>query len=233
MAERRRFVIGDIHGCIQTFRYLVEEVLHLGPTDTLFLLGDTIDRGPGSKAVIDYLMELSVSLTVRPVMGNHEFMMLRSLEDEDFFRRWILNGCAETLISFGVDPSRVNDRGCVSLIPGAYFDFFREWPLYEETDDFLFVHAGLDAFNKDPLGDLQSLLWTRNEDAPQDILKGRKLIHGHTPVALSIIRDRLKDPGTKVLNLDGGCVYNKYPGLGILVALDLDQMKLHSVKNRD
>jgi hypothetical protein len=35
------------------------------------------------------------------------------------------------------------------------------------------------------------------------------------------------------LNLDGGCVYNKYPGLGILVALDLDQMKLHSVKNRD
>ena len=233
MAEYRRFVIGDIHGCIQTFRYLVEEVLQLGPADTLFLLGDTIDRGPGSKAVIDYIMELSVSLTVRPVMGNHEFMMLRSLEDEDFFRRWIQNGCAETLISFGVDPSRINERDSVYQIPRAYFGFFRDWPLYEETDDFLFVHAGLDAFSKDPLGDLQSLLWTRKEDTPEDILKGRKLIHGHTPVALSQIQERLRDPEAKVLNLDGGCVYNKYRGLGNLVALDLDQMKLHSVKNRD
>ena len=233
MAERRRFVIGDIHGCIRTFQYLVEEVLHLGPTDILFLLGDTIDRGPGSKAVIDYIMELSVSSTVKPVMGNHEFMMLRSLEDEDFFRMWILNGCAQTLISFGVDPSRVNNRDSVFQIPSAYFDFFRGWPLYEETDDFFFVHAGLDAFSKDPLSDVQTLLWTRNEDAPRDILKGRKLIHGHTPVALSLIHDRFRDPGAKVLNLDGGCVYNKYPDLGILVALDLDQMKLHSVRNRD
>lgn len=233
MAERRRFVIGDIHGCIRTFQYLVKEVLHLGPADTLFLLGDTIDRGPGSKAVIDYIMELSVSSTVRPVMGNHEFMMLRSLEDEDFFRMWILNGCAQTLISFGVDPSRVHNRDSVFQIPPAYFDFFRGWPLYEETDDFFFVHAGLDAFSKDPLSDVQTLLWTRNEDAPRDILKGRKLIHGHTPVALSLIHDRFRDPGAKVLNLDGGCVYNKYPDLGILVALDLDQMKLHSVRNRD
>jgi serine/threonine protein phosphatase 1 len=91
----------------------------------------------------------------------------------------------------------------------------------------------LDAFSKDPLSDVQTLLWTRNEDAPQDILKGRKLIHGHTPVALSFIHDRFRDPGAKVLNLDGGCVYNKYPDLGNLVALDLDQMRLHSVRNRD
>jgi serine/threonine protein phosphatase 1 len=233
MSENRRVVIGDIHGCIQTFRYLVEEVLQLGPTDTLFLLGDTIDRGPGSKAVIDYIMELSGSLTLRPVMGNHEFMMLRSLEDEDFFRRWLLNGRAETLISFGIEPYKIYDQYSVSLIPEAYFDFFRGWPLYEETDDFFFVHAGLDSFSKDPLSDVQTLLLTRSEVAPEAILKGRKLIHGHTPVVLSLIRDRLRDPEAKVLNLDGGCVYNRYPGLGNLVALDLDQMKLHSVKNRD
>jgi len=233
MAESRRFVIGDIHGCIRTFQYLVEEILHLEPADTLFLLGDTIDRGPGSKAVIDYIIELSDFLTLRPVMGNHELMMLRSLEDEDFFRRWILNGCAQTLISFGVDPSGVQDRDSVFQIPHVYFDFFRKWPLYEETDDFVFVHAGLVAFSKNPFGDVQSLLWSRVEDAPQEILKGRMLIHGHTPVPLSRIRERLQDPEARVLNLDGGCVYNRYPGLGNLVALDLDQMKLHSSGNRD
>jgi serine/threonine protein phosphatase 1 len=233
MAESRRFVIGDVHGCIQTFRYLVEDVLQLVPTDTLFLLGDIIDRGPGSKAVIDYIMELSGSSTLRPIMGNHEFMMLRSLEDENVFRMWILNGCTQTLINFGVEPSMVNYWNSVSLIPPVYFDFFKGWPLYEETDDFFFVHAGLDIFSRDPLNDVRTLLWTRNEDAPQDILKGRKLIHGHTPVALSQIQERLQDPDTKILNLDGGCVYNNYPGLGHLVALDLDQMRLHSVKNRE
>jgi len=233
MAECRRFVIGDIHGCIRTFKFLVEEVLRPGRADILFLLGDTIDRGPGSKAVIDYILEISGSLTVRPVMGNHEFMMLRSLEDEDFFLRWILNGCAQTLISFGIDPSRVHDRNSVSLIPPAYFDFIRKWPLYEETEDSLFVHAGIDACSKDPLHDAGTLLWTRNEDAPEDILKGRKLIHGHTPVPLSIIRERLLDPEARVLNLDGGCVYKNYPGLGHLVALDLNRKKLYPVRNRE
>jgi serine/threonine protein phosphatase 1 len=233
MAESRRFVIGDVHGCIRTFQFLVEQVLKLDSADTLFLLGDTIDRGPGSKEVIDYILELSDHLTVRPVLGNHEFMMLHSLADEDMFRRWILNGCAPTLISFGVDPSKVQDLDSVSLIPSAYFDFLWRWPLYEETDDFFFVHAGLDDSGKDPLKEVTTLLWTRNEDAPQDILKGRKLIHGHTPVPLSVIRDRILDPGTKVLNLDGGCVYNRYPDLGYLVALDLDQMQMYSVKNRD
>jgi serine/threonine protein phosphatase 1 len=233
MPENRRFVIGDIHGCIRTLKYLVENVLRLEPADTLFLLGDIIDRGPGSKEVINYIMALSVTSTVRPVMGNHEFMMLRSLEDEDFFYRWTLNGCAQTLISFGVDPSKVYDRDSVFQIPQSYFDFFRRWPLYEETDDFFFVHAGLDAFSEDPLSDVDTLLWTRNEDAPQDILKGRKLIHGHTPVSLSLIHNRLLDPEVKVLNLDGGCVYNRYPDLGNPVALDLDQMRLHSVRNRD
>ena len=73
MLEGRRFVIGDIHGCFRTFRYLVEEELHLNPSDTLFLLGDLIDRGKESKAVIDYIRELSATMTVKPVMGNHEF----------------------------------------------------------------------------------------------------------------------------------------------------------------
>jgi serine/threonine protein phosphatase 1 len=233
MREDRRFVIGDIHGCFRTFKYLVEEDLHLKSNDTLFLLGDTIDRGTGSKAVIDYIRELSGNINVRPIIGNHEYMMLRSLEDEDFFYRWTLNGCAQTLLSFGVDRSIVNNRSSVYQIPESYFEFIKTWPMYEETDDFLFVHAGLDVYSKDPLTDVETMLWTRNEDFPKEILKDRKLIHGHTPVPLSVIGDRLLNPDTKVIDLDGGCVYKNYPGLGYLVALDLDLMELHFVRNME
>jgi serine/threonine protein phosphatase 1 len=233
MSESRRFVIGDIHGCFLTFKYLVEEKLHLKPNDTLFLLGDTIDRGAGSKQVIDYIRKLSVTMNVRPVIGNHEFMMLQSLENEYSFITWTLNGCAQTLLSFGVDRSMVLEPGSVFQIPEFYIEYIKTWPLYEETNDFFFVHAGLNGYIKDPLTDVESMLWTRDEDVPVNILKDRTLIHGHTPIPLSSIRKRLQNPKSKVFNLDGGCVYKNYPWLGHLVALDLDKMVLYSVRNKD
>ncbi len=55
----RRFVIPDIHGCARTFRALVEDVIRLKPMDSLYLLGDYIDRGPRSKDLLDKILELS------------------------------------------------------------------------------------------------------------------------------------------------------------------------------
>jgi serine/threonine protein phosphatase 1 len=231
-AENRRFAIGDIHGCIRTFRYLVEEVLHFNETDTLFLLGDYIDRGPGSKETIDYIIRLMSVASVRPIMGNHEYMLLKSLEDERFFTRWRMNGCAETLVSFGATPSLAMDPASVHVIPSEYIKFFSTLPLYEDSGDFLFVHGGLDVKRENPLSDPETLLWTRNEDTPEEILGKRKLIHGHTPVELAAIQQRLDHPHTRVINLDGGCVYNR-TGQGYLVALDLDGMKLYAEKNRE
>jgi len=49
---RNRYAIGDVHGCCRTLLTMVEELLRLGPDDTLFLLGDLIDRGPDSKGVL-------------------------------------------------------------------------------------------------------------------------------------------------------------------------------------
>ena len=233
MRKGRRYVIGDIHGCFHTFKYLVEEELHMKPGDTLFLLGDTIDRGARSKEVIDYIRELSSIMTVKPIMGNHEYMMLRSLEDEDYFHTWTLNGCVKTLVSFGVNRFVATRRESVFQISKEYIEFIKTWPLYEETSDFIFVHAGLDPHVKDPLSNVHSMLYRRKEDFPEDILGKRKLIHGHTPVPVSSIIERLGNPGIKVLNLDGGCVYNNYPGLGVLVAMDLDKMSIYSAKNID
>jgi len=232
MSENRRFAIGDIHGCIHTFRYLVEEVLQINAGDTLFLLGDYIDRGPGSKETIQYIRHLSSFTSVKPVMGNHEFMLLKSLENEAFFELWFMNGCEATLMSFGAGPTLAMEPASVHLIPDEFVEFFKALPLYEQTDDFFFVHAGLNPKSDDPLSDEETLLWTRSEDVPEEILGKRKLIHGHTPVELTLIQQRVEDPRSTVINLDGGCVY-RYRGLGYLVALDLDQMKLFPVKNRE
>ena len=52
-----RFAISDIHGCAKTFEALLEQIA-LTKDDTLFLLGDLIDRGPGSKEVVDKVLQL-------------------------------------------------------------------------------------------------------------------------------------------------------------------------------
>ena len=57
----RQIAISDIHGCARTFKKLVLEKVVLDKQDTLFLLGDYINKGPDSKGVLDFIFELKNS----------------------------------------------------------------------------------------------------------------------------------------------------------------------------
>lgn len=68
--KKREFAIADIHGCCRTFRHLLEQI-GFGKQDTLYLLGDYIDRGPDSRGVIETILELvREGYDIRPHMGN-------------------------------------------------------------------------------------------------------------------------------------------------------------------
>jgi serine/threonine protein phosphatase 1 len=87
-----RYVISDIHGCFKTFKQLVEEVVKLTKSDQLFLLGDYVDRGPSTVAVLDYIMELIESgYHIYPLRGNHEDDLLEFAKGEPRFLLWRLN----------------------------------------------------------------------------------------------------------------------------------------------
>ncbi len=234
MDKGHRYVIGDIHGCINSFRKLVEDGIRLKMEDTLFLLGDYVDRGPDPKGVIDYIMELQhKGFRVNPIMGNHEYMMLHASDSEEDFGLWSINGHAPTLISFGIDPSRVGTMASVFDIPKKYLKFISGLPLSAATEGFLLVHAGIAKDSREPLEDAQILLWTREEINHRKLLKNRRLIHGHTPMSLVSIRDRVYDPEEKFINLDGGCVFRNYKGFGNLVALNLDTLDILVQENID
>jgi serine/threonine protein phosphatase 1 len=231
MAKGRRFVIGDLHGCVSTFREMTEVQLRLRKEDTLFLLGDYIDRGPDSKGVVDHILDLQKrSYRVVPIMGNHEYMLLNAVDDEEEFGLWEFNGSFATLISFGIDASRAREPGSVHEIPGFYIDFFRNLPIYAETPGFVMVHAGIGHDKQNPF-DPDFALWTREEYYNRQLMNGRRLVHGHTPFSLASIRERVHDPEEKFINLDGGCVYNDYKDYGNLVALDLDSLELYVQEN--
>jgi len=216
---RNRYAIGDVHGCCRTLRTMVEELLRLGPDDTLFLLGDLIDRGPDSKGVLDYLLHLiKVEYDIRPLMGNHEELCLKAAAGDTFAERvWFSNGGWGTMRQFGVE----RPEG----IPKRYLDFMAAMPRIFIEPDYVLVHAGLDFETEDPLRNTtpQTMLWDRSTRVQPRNIGGRTLVCGHTVTPLFAIRDSL---ASRVIHLDNGCFDRGGVEYGSLVALNLDTREL-------
>jgi serine/threonine protein phosphatase 1 len=218
----RRFAVPDIHGCADTFRRLAVQIA-LGAGDTLFILGDLIDRGPDSRGVLDEIVRLrEEEVDVVALRGNHEEMLLDSCRDRDDFRLWMMNGGGATLASFAVEDA--------CEIPRIYLELIASFPLYAETEGFVLAHAGLNFEIADPFADREAMLWVRSTEARPERIGGRRLVCGHTPTPREEIRRSLDHP--KIV-LDNGCVYRGYPGLGALAALELDTMELFFQENVD
>ena len=87
----RLIAIGDIHGHLNKLRHLLDRI---GPTpeDRLVFLGDYVDRGPDSHAVVEYLLALRERLPETVfLMGNHEAFivsMFRGNRDLEARERW-------------------------------------------------------------------------------------------------------------------------------------------------
>jgi serine/threonine protein phosphatase 1 len=75
----RHIVIGDIHGCIVELELLLQKLV-LHPNDTLYFIGDLIDKGPNSLAVVQRAYQLSLKYNVILILGNHEEKFLRYLQ---------------------------------------------------------------------------------------------------------------------------------------------------------
>jgi serine/threonine protein phosphatase 1 len=221
--QQRTFVIGDIHGCAATLRRLVEETLCPLPGDRIYLLGDLLDRGPDSKGVLDFILELRErGLAVNSVRGNHEEMCLQSGDDRYFMELWSSNGGLATLESFQADGP--------GDIPHLYRAFLESLPYYILLKEFVIVHAGLNFDTPNPFDDTAAMLWTRSPFVDRQRIGGRQLICGHTPVTRACIESSL-DSG-KIM-LDNGCVYDERPGMGCLAALELESMTVQYQENID
>lgn len=212
----RRIAISDIHGCLDSFKALLQQI-ELTKEDTLFLLGDYIDRGPNSKGVIDHIWYLQESgYTVHCLLGNHEKMLLDEYHPrESFYRAY-----PEALRSFGVQH--------VADIPEEYIEWMDELDAYLEIDGYILVHAGLSFKSNNPLADRKSMIWIRDWQTTIDKewLGDRVIVHGHTPLyRKKIIKSLKKLEEMPVINIDAGCCFT-YKGMGYLCALDLDELTL-------
>lgn len=219
----RTFIIGDIHGCCNTFQRLVLDEIRIRKSDKIYCLGDYIDRGPYSKGVIDFILSLRKSgYHIHTLRGNHEQMLLNSTKNEKAYAHWIRNGGDKTLESYSAHS--------IEEMEASHLDFFRHTQHYIRNTDFILAHAGLNFELANPFADKQSMLWIRNFPVDLNYLDGKLLIHGHTYQTSDYIKNQ---DFIGAINLDGGCVYTNKEGCGSLFALDFYARNFIEVENLD
>ncbi|MDY7022419.1 MAG: metallophosphoesterase family protein [Cyanobacteria bacterium J06592_8] len=173
---RRTLVIGDIHGCLKAFDTLMATVKPRSG-DRIITLGDYVDRGPNSKAIIDRLIELHHRGQLVALRGNHELMMLRAREGHRYkLYHWLAAGGESTLASY----SKVSSRRGLASIPDEHWNFLENTCVnWWETKSHFFVHANV--YPNLPLHQQpERMLFWQQFANPSPHYSGKVMVCGHT-----------------------------------------------------
>lgn len=184
--DRPLAVIGDIHGCDDALARLLNR---LDPALDLVLVGDYVDRGEQSAAVLRRVMDLPGAVCLR---GNHEQMLLDFVAaPERAGPRWLRNGGLQTLASFGITRITPATSGprlteaavalCAAMGP-TMLDWLGALPLVHRSGTVAFVHAAADPARPIDRQQDADLLWGHPAFLRGERSDGIWVVHGHTIV---------------------------------------------------
>lgn len=230
------YAVSDLHGCYDKYQKLLE-TLNLGENDTLFVLGDVIDRGPNGFQI---MLDIASRPNVVCLMGNHEAMAIDALpaiwdslegnsrflnlRDRGNVSLWFRNGGKISAQDFLWLDKPQRDTVWEHLLSLPLY-----WEVAAGNRKFVLVHGGLGHFS--PSRSLENysrdeIVWCRPE--PDTVyFPDRCVVLGHTPTQLLYGAEGHGSIQGKIyraesfIDIDCGCVY---PG-GRLGCLCLDTME--------
>lgn len=185
------YAMSDLHGCYELYLKMLDKI-GFSDSDTLYLLGDYVDRGERG---LDIILDIAGRKNVVPLMGNHDFYafsVLSELRDnpeaihspilQTKMTRWFANGGYETYDQFNC----LNEQKRNYIL--SVMDSFLNYADIEVLGRrFTMVHGGI--ANYDPEMSLDNYGFTElamvREDytVPKFNEPGRYLVTGHTPTA--------------------------------------------------
>ena len=190
--ETMVYAMSDIHGCYNEYLEMLAKI-KFTDEDTLFVLGDSIDRGYAPMEVLTDMMDRA---NVIPLIGNHELAALVVLkkfcveitganvathltaDDLLALQEWTADGGQTTLAGF----RKLSRERQIDIL-----DYLGEFSLYEEitvgNDTFLMLHGGLEPFHPARAiddYDLMQILFSR-PDYEKVYFENKYTITGHTP----------------------------------------------------
>lgn len=176
------YVLSDIHGNERRFDSVLEQI-RLQPEDTLYILGDVIDRYGGGVRLLRRIIAMP---NAKMLLGNHEYMMLRALgqpyddnrDDGRALAHWYRNGGDVTHRSWKHTRKAVR-KGILDYLHGLPLSF----DIRVNGTDYKLVHgAPIETYASDPKyrNPIHYAVWKRL-DAAEKPLQGHTVVFGHTP----------------------------------------------------
>ena len=215
------YLMSDIHG---DFGKYTQALQIIDPKeDTLFILGDIVDKGSdGCKILLDMMYKMNII----PLLGNHEFMaayilsiLLKEVAEdtidhfnEDFLadvQLWLADGGQSTFDEFK-KLSGNEQRDILRFMKG--FDLYQEVTV--NGQDYVLVHAGLENFHPEKsLNDysVQEVLFAR-ADYEKVYFENKILVTGHTPTRTITGKDNIYKANNHIA-IDCGCAYGGKLGM--------------------
>lgn len=222
----RTIIVGDIHGCIDEFNELIKKLSYDKNSDRLILLGDLVDRGPDSQAVVQLAREMDLEC----VMGNHEHKFLKwfrsSLSSQEIYgHKSYYNKLSDEDVNYIARmPYSIKINNTIVVHAGLRAGV----SLANQTKDDLMYIRFMDAtskfislkkiskFGKDELG---AHFWTEFWQGPESVVYGHHVHSYQDPLVEEIY------PGVMCYGIDTGCCFG-----GKLTALILETKEIVQVQ---
>ncbi len=218
--DTRIYAIGDVHGCAAAHAVLLDQIAgdyaaRPVAEAVLIHLGDLIDRGPDSAAVLDRLSRGSpIAGDMVNLRGNHEELCLLALEEGgDSAGLWLRNGGETCLADWGV-PIKASPREWASYVPAAQMRVLREEREFYRCGGYFFAHAGVLPGVPLAAQDPHDLRWIREPFLSWSDPFEAVVVHGHTPSDQPQVR-------VNRIGIDTGAVYG-----GRLTAVVLEENRM-------
>lgn len=179
------YAMSDLHGCYDLYIKMLEKI-NFSEKDTLYILGDVIDRGDGG---IKILLDMMERKNIIPLLGNHDYTcayLLKRLKSKatpelkEIFKDWLNDGGLTTYQEFkklsGSDKDRIID----------YLNSFLVFEELETQSGKFFLSHTIPP--KERMMDFENIDWreliTGRTDYDEKYFDDKYLVSGHTPTAL-------------------------------------------------
>lgn len=237
-AGRRVLILSDIHGHAEALKKALRRAA-FSREDTLVVVGDLLEKGTGSLAVVRTLMELSKDHRVFTLMGNMDVFTLSKLLSDDPMQRhslfelapkmknwWgsclLMEMCAELGLPL---EDGADEEAVIREIRGRFkeeLSFLQSLPTILDTPRMTFVHGGIPHLRLIELSGKDSDPYLKCDDFLARGLSFPKYVTvGHWPAVL--YRDDRMDMSPlllrerNILCLDGGCGVKKSGQLNCVI----------------
>lgn len=207
-----QYGIGDVHGCYDKFKTLVEKEIKINKNNEIICVGDIITKGSQNLELIEYILWLrKSSYNIKSVIGNHEYRILSLYySDYEMFELYL------------------EKYNCEDLLMGELneiINLLESFPFYIEMPNWIIAHSYFSTDMSSQI-DIRNMLGVSNfSGLSLTSIENKRQLYGHRAITIEELQNTIKQ-GSRLINIDTGCVYEEF---GFLTAINLENMDVISI----